>query len=409
MVLSKMQETAEVYLGSKIKNVVIVVPANFNDSQRQATKDASVIAGLNVMHIISEPTATTIAYGIERSDGSSFRRNALIFDIGGGTFDISLVSVKEGEVEVKATAGDTHLGGEDFNTNMVNHLILEFQRKHKKVVGRNPRAIRRLRTSCEKAKRILSSTSQTCIELDCLYEGIDFQFTFTRATFEKLNIGLFERCIKLVKNYLNDAKMDKSSIDDVVLVGGSTRIPKVQQLLKDFFGGKELSRSINPDEAIAYGATVQVAKLSGVGNMKVQDLVVVDVTPLSLGIKSKGDLIGIVVPRNTRIPTKRTVTCIAAEDSQTFATVSVYQGERDKATDNHLLGQFTLSGIPAAPKRKIPIIVCFEIDADGTLTVSAEVKMGKKNQITINRSTLNFSKKEIKMMLQNEEKYKLQD
>ncbi|XXG54692.1 hypothetical protein AAC387_Pa03g2506 [Persea americana] len=268
MVLSKMQETTEVYLGSKTKNVVIVVPAYFNDSQRQATKDASV-AGLNVMHIISEPTVAAIAYGLERSDGSSFKRNALIFDIGAGTFDISLVSVKEGEVKVKATAGDTHLGGEDFDTNMVNHLILGFQRKHKKVVGRKPRAIRRLRTSCGKAKRILSSTSQTCIELDCLYEGIDFQFTFTRATFEKLNIGLFKRCIKLVKNCLNDAKMDKSSIDDVVLVGGSTRIPKVQQLLKDFFGGKELCRSINPDEAIAYGVAVQAAKLSGVGNMKV--------------------------------------------------------------------------------------------------------------------------------------------
>ncbi|XXG54670.1 hypothetical protein AAC387_Pa03g2490 [Persea americana] len=409
MVLSKMREIAEAYLGSKVKNAVITVPAYFNDSQRQATKDAGIIAGLDVLRIINEPTAAAIAYGLELNKGFHFEKNALIFDLGGGTFDISVVTVKEGKLEVKAIVGDTHLGGEDFDTNMVKHLIFEFKRRHKKDISGNPRAVRRLRTSCEKAKRILSSAYVTSVEIDCLYEGTDFQFTFTRAKFEELNMGLFNRCIELVKNCLIDAKMDESSIDDVVLVGGSSRIPRVQQLLKDLFGGKELCKSINPDEAVAYGASIEAAKLSGVANMKVLDLVLVDVTPLSLGIEVKGNLMAVVVPRNTTIPTKKKSNFCTTKDNQTCAGIGVYQGERVRVEKNHELGKFRLSDIPAAPKGEIPIAVSFKIDANGILTVSAKVKTRKKKKILINNSTLNLSKEEIEMMVQNAEKYKIED
>ena len=286
MILNKMKDTAEAYLGTTIKNAVVTVPAYFNDSQRQATKDAGVISGLNVMRIINEPTAAAIAYGLDKKSSSDGEKNVLIFDLGGGTFDVSLLTIEEGIFEVKATAGDTHLGGEDFDNRLVNHFVQEFKRKHKKDISGNPRALRRLRTACERAKRTLSSTAQTTIEIDSLYEGIDFYATITRARFEEeeLNMDLFRKCMEPVEKCLRDAKMDKSSVHDVVLVGGSTRIPKVQQLLQDFFNGKELCKSINPDEAVAYGAAVQAAILSGEGNEKMQDLLLLDVTPLSLGL-----------------------------------------------------------------------------------------------------------------------------
>ena len=345
MILTKMREIAEDYLSSNIKNAVVTVPTYFNDSQHQSTKDAGFIAGLNVLRIISEPTAAAIAYGLEKDLGS-FEKNVLIFDLGGGTFDISILTINGSRLEVKATAGDTHLGGEDFDNRMVNHFMREFKRKHKKDISENPRAIRRLRTACERVKRTLSSTVQTSIEVDCLYEGIDFYSTVTRARFEELNMDLFRKCLELVDYCLQDAKMEKQSIHDIVLVGGSTRIPKVQRLLEDFFHGKEVCKSINPDEAVAYGAAIQAAKLSGMGNKKVKDLVVLDVTPLSLGKHVEGDLMSIVIPRNTPIPTKRERDYYTVKDDQTSVLIRVYQGEREKVEENYLLGKFSLYGIP---------------------------------------------------------------
>ncbi|KAL2481531.1 putative mediator of RNA polymerase II transcription subunit 37e [Abeliophyllum distichum] len=337
MVLIKMREIAEAYLGS---------------------------TGLNVMRIINEPTAAAIAYGLDKKATSVGEKNVLIFDLGGGTFDVSLLTIEEGIFEVKATAGDTHLGGEDFDNRMVNHFVQEFKRKNKKDITGNPRALRRLRTACERAKRTLSSTAQTTIEIDSLYEGIDFYSTITRARFEELNMDLFRKCMEPVEKCLRDAKMDKSTIHDVVLVGGSTRIPKVQQLLQDFFNGKELCKSINPDEAVAYGAAVQAAILSGEGNEKVQDLLLLD----------------------------------------------VYEGERTRTRDNNLLGKFELSGIPPAPRGVPQITVCFDIDANGILNVSAEDKTtGQKNKITITNDKGRLSKDEIEKMVQEAEKYKSED
>ncbi|KAG2630126.1 hypothetical protein PVAP13_3KG494700 [Panicum virgatum] len=380
MVLIKMREIAEAYLGSTIKNAVVTVPAYFNDSQRQATKDAGVIAGLNVLRIINEPTAAAIAYGLDKKATSVGEKNVLIFDLGGGTFDVSLLTIEEGIFEVKATAGDTHLGGEDFDNRMVNHFVQEFKRKNKKDITGNPRALRRLRTACERAKRTLSSTAQTTIEIDSLYEGIDFYSTITRARFEELNMDLFRKCMEPVEKCLRDAKMDKSSVHDVVLVGGSTRIPRVQQLLQDFFNGKELCKNINPDEAVAYGAAVQAAILSGEGNEKVQDLLLLDVTPLSLGLETAGGV------------------------------MTVYEGERTRTRDNNLLGKFELSGIPPAPRGVPQITVCFDIDANGILNVSAEDKTtGQKNKITITNDKGRLSKEEIEKMVQDAEKYKSED
>ncbi|XP_057436405.1 heat shock cognate 70 kDa protein 2-like [Lotus japonicus] len=408
MVLSKMKETAEAFLVSPVKNAVITVPAYFNDSQRKATKDAGAIAGLNVMRIINEPTAAGLAYGLQKKSSFAGNRNVFIFDLGGGTFDVSILTIKDDNFEVKAIAGDTHLGGEDFDNRMVDHFVKEFKRKHKKDISGSPRALRRLRNACEKAKRTLSFAVDTTIEVDALFENTDLCSTITRIRFEELNIDLFKKCMEIVERCLEDSKMDKSDIDDVVLVGGSSRIPKVQQLLQDFFNGKELCKGICPDEAVAYGAAVQAALLTD-GVTNVPNLVLMDVSPLSLGIFTKGNLMSIVVPRNTTIPTKKKQRYITTEDNQSRVLFEVYEGERTRATNNNLLGSFILSGLPRAP-RGLPLDVCFSIDENGILTVSAEEKTtGSRNEITITNGKGRLSSQQIKRMIKEADNYKTED
>ncbi|CAI4926023.1 ANM_HP_G0256220.mRNA.1.CDS.1 [Saccharomyces cerevisiae] len=410
MVLTKMKEIAEAKIGKKVEKAVITVPAYFNDAQRQATKDAGAIAGLNVLRIINEPTAAAIAYGLGAGK-SEKERHVLIFDLGGGTFDVSLLHIAGGVYTVKSTSGNTHLGGQDFDTNLLEHFKAEFKKKTGLDISDDARALRRLRTAAERAKRTLSSVTQTTVEVDSLFDGEDFESSLTRARFEDLNAALFKSTLEPVEQVLKDAKISKSQIDEVVLVGGSTRIPKVQKLLSDFFDGKQLEKSINPDEAVAYGAAVQAAILTGQSTSdETKDLLLLDVAPLSLGVGMQGDIFGIVVPRNTTVPTIKRRTFTTVSDNQTTVQFPVYQGERVNCKENTLLGEFDLKNIPMMPAGEPVLEAIFEVDANGILKVTAvEKSTGKSSNITISNAVGRLSSEEIEKMVNQAEEFKAAD